>query len=72
MTRLNIDSPRYDQSKFEGRLKYFFSTASPLNIIADEAELLKAKEIVESYRRGDEDKNLTVDEIWKAKELYDR
>lgn len=72
MTRLNLDAPRYDQSQFEGRLRYFFSTANPLNILASEDELLKAKEIVEAYKRGDEDKNLSDDDIWKAKELYDR
>lgn len=69
--RLNIDSPRYDQSTFEGRAKHFFATTNPLNILASDDELNRAKQIVESYRAGTEDKNLTEEEIWKAKELYD-
>ena len=69
--RLNIESPRYDQSTFEGRAKYFFTTTNPLNILASDEELERAKLIVESYRAGTEDKHLTEDEIWKAKELYD-
>jgi len=70
-TRLNIDSPRYDQSTFEGRARHFFATTNPLNVLASDEELNKAKQIVESYRAGSEDKNLTEEEIWKAKELYD-
>lgn len=69
--RLNIDSPRYDQSTFEGRAKHFFSTTNPLNALATDEELEKAKSIVENYRAGTEDQNLTEDEIWAAKQLYD-
>jgi tricarboxylate carrier len=69
--RLNLDAPRYDQSTFEGRAKHFFITTNPLNVLASDAELDRAKAIVEAYRRGEEDKNLTEDEIWAAKQLYD-
>jgi sideroflexin-1/3 len=69
--RLNLDAPRYDQSTFEGRAKHFFITTNPLNVLATDEELEKAKSIVEAYRAGKEDKNLTEDEIWAAKELYD-
>ena len=69
--RINIDNPRYDQSTFEGRAKHFFATTNPLNVLASDVELEKAKEIVTSYRAGKEDKSLTEDQIWKAKELYD-
>lgn len=69
--RLNLDEPRYDQSVFEGRAKHFFRTTNPLNVLASDAELERAKEIVISYKNGTEDKTLSEDEIWKAKELYD-
>lgn len=69
--RINIDSPRYDQSTFEGRAKHFFATTNPLNVLASDSDLEKAKEIVTSYRAGKEDKSLTEDQIWAAKELYD-
>ena len=69
--RINLESPRYDQSTFEGRAKHFFITTNPLNVLASDESLDKAKDIVLSYRAGTEDKKLTVDEIWAAKELYD-
>jgi tricarboxylate carrier len=69
--RINIEQPRYDQSIFEGRASHFFITTNPLNVLASDAELDRAKQIVDSYRNGTEDKNLTEDEIWAAKQLYD-
>eukprot|EP00597_Dinobryon_sp_UTEXLB2267_P001956 CAMPEP_0170073650 /NCGR_PEP_ID=MMETSP0019_2-20121128/11031_1 /TAXON_ID=98059 /ORGANISM="Dinobryon sp., Strain UTEXLB2267" /LENGTH=322 /DNA_ID=CAMNT_0010283319 /DNA_START=62 /DNA_END=1030 /DNA_ORIENTATION=- len=69
--RINLDSPRYDQSTFEGRAKHFFITTNPLNVLASDAQLEQAKKIVDDYRNGREDKSLTADEIWAAKQLYD-
>ena len=69
--RIDIDSPRYDQSSFQGRLKYFFCTTNPLNVLVSESELFKAKALVDSYRNGD-NVNATEEELWKAKELCDR
>jgi hypothetical protein len=71
MTRIDLDSPRYDQSTFEGRAKYFFITTNPLNSLATDIELDKARDIVIAYRAGKEDKTLTDDQIWAAKQLYD-
>jgi tricarboxylate carrier len=69
--RLDLSNPRYDQSNYEGRARHFFATTNPLNVLASDEELTKAKHIVESYRAGTEDKSLLEDEIWRAKELYD-
>lgn len=69
--RIDLSQPRYDQDTFEGRAKHFFITTNPLNVLATDEQLEKAKAIVESYRAGKEDKALTEDEIWAAKELYD-
>ena len=69
--RINIESPRYDQSTFEGRAKHFFITTNPLTVFASDEELEKAKAIVDNFRKGTEDKRLTEDEIWAAKQLYD-
>ena len=71
MSRINLDSPRYDQSTFTGRARHFFITTNPLNVLATDEELDRAKAIVEAYRAGTEDKSLTEDEIWAAKQLYD-
>lgn len=69
--RLNLDEPRYDQSTFEGRAKHFFITTNPLNVAASDAELDKAKNIVEAYRKGVDFPDLSEDDIWHYKELYD-
>ena len=71
MTRLNLDQPRFDQSTFEGRAKHFFITTNPLNVLATDEDLDKAKAIVVAYKSGLEDKSLTEDQIWTAKQLYD-
>ena len=70
-SRINIDSPRYDQNTFQGRATHFFITTNPLNVLATDEKLDRAKKIVEDYRQGIEDKSLTEDEIWEAKQLYD-
>ena len=69
--RIDLSKPRYDQGTFEGRAKHFFITTNPLNVLATDEQLEKAKSIVEAYGAGTEDKKLTDDEIWAAKELYD-
>lgn len=68
--RVDIDKPRYDQSTFSGRAKHFFATTNPLNCLASDSELEHAKNVVDAYRRGEE-VNLSEDELWKLKELYD-
>lgn len=70
-TRPNIEEPRYDQSTFEGRARHFFITTNPLNVFATDGDLEGAKKIVEDFRAGKEDKSLTVEDIWQAKQLYD-
>jgi len=69
--KIDLDRPRFDQNTFEGRAKHFFITTNPLNVLASDAELEKAKSIVQAYKAGTADPNLTEDDIWAAKQLYD-
>ena len=69
--RIDLNSPRHDQSTFEGRARHFFTTTNPLNVLASDEQLEKAKRLVEDYRNGTEDKSISEDEIWAAKELYE-
>lgn len=69
--QINIEEPRYNQSTYAGRARYFFITTNPLNVFATGQQLDDAKAIVERYRAGQTTPNLTVDELWKAKNLYD-
>lgn len=70
MSRINLDEPRWDQSTYEGRANHFFTITNPLNLLCNSEQLERAKDIVTRYKKG-EDVNLTDDEIWKAKNIYD-
>ncbi|XP_071091213.1 sideroflexin-1-like [Haliotis cracherodii] len=69
--RINLDEPRYDQGSYSGRAKHFFITTNPLNLFVSGRQLDDAKEVVDRCKRGDPLSNLSDDEIWKAKQLYD-
>ncbi|CAL8099194.1 unnamed protein product [Calicophoron daubneyi] len=69
--KINIEKPRYDQSTFVGRAKHFFITTNPLNVLKTPSELDAAKSIVQKYRAGEKLPGLTVDELWRAKQVYD-
>ncbi|XP_036341755.1 sideroflexin-1-3-like [Rhagoletis pomonella] len=69
---IDIDQPKYDQSTYLNRAKHFFLLTNPLNILASDDELERAKRIIHNYRAGKpvpECKN--VEELWRAKYLYD-
>ncbi|KFM73463.1 Sideroflexin-1, partial [Stegodyphus mimosarum] len=70
MSEININEPRWDQNTYWGRAKRFFTTTNPLNLLCSNAELDRAKEIVVKCRKG-EKVNLSADEIWRAKHIYD-
>lgn len=42
--------PRWDQGTFDGRAKHFLTTTNPMNALASDEELEKAKELVTLYR----------------------
>ncbi|CAL1527293.1 unnamed protein product [Lymnaea stagnalis] len=69
--KINIDEPRYDQSTYGGRARHFFITTNPLNLFASGKALDDAKNLVERYRKGEVISDLTEDQLWKAKHLYD-
>lgn len=48
--RVDLDVPRWDQTQYWGRVKYFFTTTNPLNIFKSDSELQKCKHIVDNYK----------------------
>ncbi|KAF0763907.1 sideroflexin-1 [Aphis craccivora] len=70
--RVNLDVPRWDQTQYWGRVKYFFTTTNPLNIFKSDFELEKCKEIVNNYKKGDSiPDGLTLEDVYKAKDVVD-
>lgn len=70
--RVNLDVPRWDQTQYWGRVKYFLTTTNPLNIFKTNLELEKCKEIVNSYKKGDSiPDGLTLEDVYKAKDVVD-
>ena len=49
--RVNIDVPRYDQSKYWGRATHMAVITNPLNLFATPAALNHSKDIVTRYRK---------------------
>uniref|UniRef100_A0A1I7S873 Sideroflexin-2 n=1 Tax=Bursaphelenchus xylophilus TaxID=6326 RepID=A0A1I7S873_BURXY len=68
----DLTKPRWDQKTFEGRLKHFFTTTNPLNLFTSEQKLNECQKIVNDYvKHKNYPPNMTVDELWRAKHLYD-
>ncbi|CDW56367.1 sideroflexin 1 [Trichuris trichiura] len=67
----NIEEPRWDQSTYWNRSKHFFITTNPLNLFCTNKQLCESKRIVENYRKGEFNDQLTLDELWRAKQIYD-
>lgn len=72
LPRVNLDEPRWDQTTYIGRAKYFFTTTNPLNLLASSAKLEEAKRIVQKYKANEPlPEQLTLRDVYRAKELYD-
>ncbi|EDW95648.1 sideroflexin-1-3 isoform X1 [Drosophila yakuba] len=72
LPRVNIDEPKYDQNYYLGRAKHFFLLTNPLNVLASDSKLEEARQIVLRYRAGkDVPECKTIDDVWRAKYLYD-
>lgn len=70
LSKIDINKPRWDQSTYIGRAKYYFTVTNPLNLFATSKTLDNARSIVEKHRNK-EKLDITEDELWKAKNLYD-
>uniref|UniRef100_A0A0N4ZFF4 Sidoreflexin n=1 Tax=Parastrongyloides trichosuri TaxID=131310 RepID=A0A0N4ZFF4_PARTI len=71
INRPDITKPRYDQSTYVNRARHFFAITNPLNLFVSDKKLDECKLIVDNYKKGIVSDNLTVEELWKAKTLYD-
>ncbi|XP_048459845.1 sideroflexin-1 isoform X2 [Rhincodon typus] len=68
---INTREPRWDQGTFIGRAKHFFTVTDPRNILLSNSQLENVRKIIHDYRQGIVAPELTEDELWKAKYVYD-
>uniref|UniRef100_A0A673C194 Sidoreflexin n=1 Tax=Sphaeramia orbicularis TaxID=375764 RepID=A0A673C194_9TELE len=71
LSSFDIDAPRWDQSTFMGRLKYFFSVTDCRTALLPDSRLDEAKALVESCRAGSIPPGTTEEQLYFAKKLYD-
>ncbi|XP_055502986.1 sideroflexin-2 isoform X2 [Leucoraja erinacea] len=71
LSKFNIDAPRWDQSTFMGRLKHFFNITDPRTVGVSNANLDKAKDLVDRCRAGTLLPGTTKEQLLYAKKLYD-
>jgi len=69
--RLDLSKPRWDQSTFVGRLKYFFAVTDPRLSLLGDAELEGAKNLLELYKQRKEPVGTTEELLWGAKHIYE-
>ncbi|EDO34246.1 predicted protein [Nematostella vectensis] len=69
--RIDLDTPRWDQSTFTGRFKHFLAITDWTKSFHTNKELDDAKDLVEKYRRGEEPAGVSVEDLWNAKHLTD-
>uniref|UniRef100_A0A915PCS7 Sidoreflexin n=1 Tax=Setaria digitata TaxID=48799 RepID=A0A915PCS7_9BILA len=68
--RYDVSCPRWDQSKFLGRLRYFVSITDPLKAFVSQDTLQESKRLLELYRSGKEPHGTTVEDLQRAQAFY--
>lgn len=70
---VDLTKPKYEQSTYLNRAKHFFLLTNPLNLLASEKDLDRAKHVLSEYKSGARQIEgcKDVEALWEAKYLYD-
>lgn len=72
LPQVDLTKPKYDQSTYINRAKHFFMLTNPLNVLASDQQLDRAKRIIDDYKAGKPVPDCkSIDDVWEAKYLYD-
>lgn len=71
MADIDINKPLWDLSTFSGRFMHFLWVTDPRTCFTPESELIKAKELVLKIRQGEKPSEVSLEEIYRAKKLYE-
>ncbi|UMM36850.1 hypothetical protein L5515_008827 [Caenorhabditis briggsae] len=67
----DISKSKWDQNTYSGRVKHYFASANPMTLFTSSATQEKCRKIVLDYKKGVISPGLTMDQLWRAKILYD-
>lgn len=70
MARIDVDKPIYDLSTFAGRFKHFAWMTDPRTVILPSESLMQSKQLLDSYRKGEEPAGTTSEQVKYAMKLY--
>ncbi|KAL3981993.1 tricarboxylate carrier family protein [Acanthocheilonema viteae] len=70
LEQYDVNNPRWDQSKFSGRLRYFIAITNPLKAFASLDTLQDSKRLLQLYRAGKEPYGTTVEDLQRAQAFY--
>jgi hypothetical protein len=68
--KFSLDTERFDQSTFLGRVKRFMVASNPSTLFVSDEEALAARGLLQKYARG-EAEGIDDKTLWKARELRD-
>lgn len=69
--QFDFDAPPWDQNTFLGRLKYFAWVTDPRLAVISDKRLDEAKELRTLYLAGKEPPGTTIDQLMRAKQIYE-
>ncbi|KAI9178793.1 Sideroflexin FSF1 [Blastocladiella emersonii ATCC 22665] len=65
----DLSRPRYSQETYLGRVRHFIDVTDPRTLLASEAELQRAKQLMDDYKNGLVHSMVGVEDYWRAKKL---